>query len=72
LAESVDATNVPSDIKGMRTRFEGFHHFRPDQAKLILNDAIINIEAIGIFEASLIPPMGIFILLFSPIITLLT
>ena len=70
LAESVDAMNVPESLKGMRTLFEGFHHFKPDQAKLILQDAVNKKTAIGIFEASLKPPLEIILLLLSPLITI--
>jgi hypothetical protein len=72
LAESVDAMNVPDHLVGMRTLFEGFHHFRPEQAKAILQDARDKKVAIGIFEASLKSPLGILILLMSPIMTILT
>lgn len=70
LSQSVDAMNVPLELKGMRTLFEGFHHFKPEQAKKILKDAIDKGEAIGIFEASLKPPFGLLILLMSPLLTL--
>ena len=40
IAESVDATNVPDELKGVRTLFTAFHHFRPDFARQILDDAI--------------------------------
>ena len=70
LAESVDAMNVPESLKGMRTLFEGFHHFKPNQAKLILQDAVSKRTAIGIFEASLKSPLGIILLLLSPLITI--
>ncbi len=70
LAESVDALDVPESLKGMRTLFEGFHHFKPDQAKLILQDAVNKKTAIGIFEASLKPPLGTILLLLSPLITI--
>ena len=70
LAEPIDAMNVPKSLKGMRTLFEGFHHFKPDQAKSILQDAAEKRTAIGIFEASLKPPFGIILLLFSPLITI--
>ena len=69
LAEPVDAMNVPESLKGMRTLFEGFHHFKPEQAKSILQDAVKKRTAIGIFEASLKPPLGIILLLLSPLIT---
>lgn len=71
LAESVDAMHVPDHLKGMRTLFEGFHHFKPEQARAILRDAVEKRVAIGIFEASLKPPLGFFLLLISPLITLL-
>jgi len=69
LAESVDATKVPAHLTGMRTLFEGFHHFEPNQAQLILQDAYQKKVAIGIFEASLKPPLGWLFLLLSPLMT---
>jgi hypothetical protein len=56
----------------MRTLFEGFHHFKPEQARAILQDAVEKNAAIGIFEASFKPPFGIILLLLSPLITFLT
>ncbi len=70
-AEPVDATDVPSHLKGFRTLFEGFHHFRPEQARAILQDAAEKRMAIGVFEASLKPPLGPLILLLSPLMTIL-
>ena len=72
LAEPVDATRVPPHLKGMRTLFEGFHHFRPEQARSILRDAVENRAAIGVFEASLKPPAGLLVLLLSPLMTLVS
>ena len=72
LAEPVDATKVPYHLKGMRTLFEGFHHFKPEQAKAILQDALEKRAALGIFEASLKPPFGFILLLLSPLITLIS
>ena len=71
LAEPVDATNVPSHLQGFRTLFEGFHHFRPGEAQAILQDAAEQRVAIGVFEASLKPPLGPLILLLSPLMTIL-
>ncbi|MEE1282697.1 MAG: hypothetical protein UHK60_10715 [Acutalibacteraceae bacterium] len=36
ILEPIDATNVPKDLKGIRTFFGSFHHMRPEQAKQIL------------------------------------
>lgn len=71
LAEPVDALDVPASLQGMRTIFEGFHHFEPEQAKSILQAAANKRVAIGIFEASPKPPLGIVFSIFSPLMTLL-
>jgi hypothetical protein len=71
LAEPVDALYVPHHLKGMRTLFEGFHHFEPEKARSILWDAMENRAAIGVFEASLKAPMGLFFLILSPLATLI-
>lgn len=71
LPESVDALRVPSHLPGMRTIFEGFHHFKPDQVRCILQDAVDKRLAIGIFEASLVPPQGPLIFMLSPLMTIL-
>ena len=47
---SVDATKVPPELKGFRTMFTSFHHFPPDQARAILQNAVDAGEGIGIFE----------------------
>lgn len=52
IPEAVDATNVPLSLKGMRTIFSAFHHFEPDAARKILQDAVESRSAIGIFEFS--------------------
>jgi hypothetical protein len=72
LDEPVDALKMPPELKGMRTLFEGFHHFRPEQARLILQDAAEKRAAIGIFEIILKPPFGLFLLLLAPLSTLLS
>jgi hypothetical protein len=71
LVEPVDAMKVPTHLAGMRTLFEGFHHFKPEQARAILQDAADQRMAIGIFEASLKPPLGLFMLLLAPLMTVL-
>ncbi|MBD0332626.1 MAG: hypothetical protein ICV66_08220 [Chitinophagaceae bacterium] len=48
---SVNAMDVPPHLKGFRTQFLSFHHFRPKDAEAILQNAIDNNQPIGIFEA---------------------
>jgi hypothetical protein len=50
--ESVDAINVPRALKGLRTMFTSFHHFPPEDARAILQNAVDAGESIGIFEAT--------------------
>lgn len=66
IAESIDATDVPAHLKGVRTMFTGFHHFRPDLAKAILQNAVDQRVAIGIFEFT---KRCLLNLLLTPIIT---
>ena len=35
----VDAREVPERLVGVRTMFDGLHHFRPDDARAVLGDA---------------------------------
>jgi hypothetical protein len=49
-AGSVDAMNVPAELKGLRTMFTSFHHFPPAEARAILQNAVDAGESIGIFE----------------------
>ncbi|MDP2344132.1 MAG: hypothetical protein Q8O67_24455 [Deltaproteobacteria bacterium] len=39
MRESVDATDVPASLDGVRTVFNAFHHFRPELARRIVEDA---------------------------------
>lgn len=48
--EPTDATDVPQALSGVRTLFNGFHHFAPEQAKAILQDAVNKRQPIAIFE----------------------
>ena len=49
-SEPIDATDVPSSSRGVRTMFNAFHHFPPDVARAILADAVRKRRAIAIFE----------------------
>ena len=51
-ADSIDAMDVPDELTGFRTFFNSFHHFSPDEALSILQDAVAKRQGIGIFEAT--------------------
>jgi hypothetical protein len=50
--EPVDAMKVSGALKGLRTMFTSFHHFPPEDARAILQNAVDAGESIGIFEAT--------------------
>ncbi len=49
---SVDATDVPEELDGFRTLFSSFHHFQPEAARGILQDAVLKRQGIGICDTS--------------------
>jgi len=51
-AEPVEAMRVPVRLRGFRTLFAAFHHFRPADARAILADAAARGQPIAIFEAT--------------------
>lgn len=61
--ESIDATDT--NIPGIRTIFNAFHHFRPEQARSILKDSIEKNQSIGIFEFVERSPGAVLSVLFS-------
>lgn len=65
---SLDASELPPSLKGMRTYFSSFHHFRPVQAVKILQDAADINMPIGIFELVHRMPMDFLRVLLSPFI----
>lgn len=70
--ESVDARNVPDHINGLRTQFLSLHHFKPKDAKEILQNAVDSANSIAIFEAQERSFPSILAMLFSPISVLFT
>ncbi|MGE6761063.1 hypothetical protein ACQKGO_23795 [Corallococcus interemptor] len=46
----VDATRIPEELTGVRTLFEALHHFRPKQARAVLEDAVARRVPIAAFE----------------------
>ena len=57
--DSVDAIKVPGELQGFRTMFSSFHHFPPEEARAILQDAIDAGQSIGIFEITRRAPLTI-------------
>jgi hypothetical protein len=47
----VDARCVPGHLRGVRTLFNGLHHFQRDDAKAVLQDAVANRQPIVVFES---------------------
>jgi len=72
LTKSVDARNVPKELKGFRTMFLSLHHFKPKNARQILQNAIDSNSSIGIFEAQERSFPSLLAMFLSPITVLLT
>lgn len=69
--QPINAMDVPKHLKGFRTQFNSLHHFKPKDAKAILQNAIDNNQAIGIFEAQQRDIKNMVRILLSPIAVLL-
>ena len=71
LEESVDATAVPTHLSGFRTLFTSFHHFRPEVARGILQDAVDQRRPIGVLEVTERSPVHVIPVLLNPFFVLL-
>jgi len=67
IEESIDARKVPKEIKGLRTLFLAFHHFKPQDATLILQNAVDDYQPICVFEGQERSLRSILGMVFSPI-----
>lgn len=70
IKEPVDARSVPVELNGLRTQFLSFHHFKPKDAKQILQNAVSSNNSVAIFEFQERRFASIIAMLFSPIIVL--
>jgi hypothetical protein len=68
----VDAAAIPRELSGFRTIFTSFHHFTPDEAVAILQNAADNAQGIGVFEAAKRDPPTILSTVLMPLAGLLT
>jgi hypothetical protein len=74
--DSVDAMKVLGELQGFRTMFTSFHHFPPDEARAILQNAVDAGQSIGIFEITrrapstiaLMFPWALMLFVFTPLI----
>ncbi len=71
LPHSVSATAVPKNQAGVRTLFQLLHHFPPETAQAILQDAVSNRRGIAIFEVTQRHVLGLVLSLFLPLLVLL-
>jgi len=71
VAEPVDAVQVPDHLKGMRTMLVAFHHFRPAQARGILENAAASGAVIGVFEATERSVINLIAMLFTPLVVMI-
>jgi hypothetical protein len=46
----VDATRIPEELTGVRTLFEGLHHFPPERARALFADAVARRVPFAAFE----------------------
>ncbi len=65
--EPVDATDIPPGLEGFRVLFTSFHHFAPDQAAAILQNAVNNRQGIAVFEAARRRPLSILLTFLVPL-----
>lgn len=66
--ESVDATAVPASLRGMRTLFNSFHHFKPPAARHILASAVAHDEPIVVMEMLRRSWLDLLLVLFTPLL----
>jgi len=66
-SQSIDVTSVPARIRGFRTLFSSFHHFRPAEARAILRDAITRGEPVAVVEATQRSVKAILLMLLTPV-----
>jgi len=70
LDSPLDATAVPAELPGLRTMFNAFHHFPPDQAREVLAAAARSGRPIAIVEFLQRSPFTLSGVFFSPFLIL--
>ncbi|MEM9685443.1 MAG: hypothetical protein AAF934_00795, partial [Bacteroidota bacterium] len=72
IENSIDARDVPAALNGLRTQFLSLHHFKPNEAKQILQNAIDSNQSIATFEAQERSFPSMIAMLISPLSILFT
>lgn len=67
----IDAKQVPYHLQGFRTQFLSLHHFRPEEASKILQNAVDDRASIGVFELQDRSVASLVRICFLPIVVLL-
>ena len=70
--DPVDATAVPADLPGVRTLFTALHHFRPEEARAMLADAVRQRQPIAAFEFTERSLRGLLLSAASPLLVWLS
>jgi hypothetical protein len=65
--DPVRAKRLPQKLRGFRTIFTSFHHFSPDEAVAILQNAADQRQGIGVFEAVRRHPLTILMTTLMPL-----
>ncbi|AUP81097.1 hypothetical protein [Flavivirga eckloniae] len=68
----VDARDIPVELKGLRTLFLSLHHFKPKDARQILQNAMNSNNSIAVIEAQERSVPSLLAMCFSPLSVLLT
>lgn len=68
----VEAASLPRELSGFRTIFTSFHHFTPDEAVAILQNAVDDGQGIGVFEAAKRDPLTILLTVLMPLAGFIT
>lgn len=70
VAHPVSAVDVPAELVGFRTMFSAFHHFRPEEAVKILEDAVSKRQGIAVAESTQRHPLLITYMFITPLLVL--
>ena len=66
--DSINALRVPPELRGFRTLFSSFHHFKPAEAQAIIRAAVESRNGIGIFEGTQRHPRALLVMLLIPLV----